>query len=49
MFEKVRASESSLLNFSCGNFEEMSLIQSCRELNDVSFEISLKSFKWELI
>ena len=48
MFEKVgdvKASEFSLLNFSRGSFEEISLIQSCRELNDVSFEIGLKSLK----
>ena len=41
----VRASEFSLLNFSRGSFEEISLIQYCRELNDVSFEIRFKSLK----
>ena len=41
----VRASKSYLLNSSRGSFEEMSLTQSCRELNDVSFEIRLKSLK----
>ena len=45
----VRASESHLLHFSRGIFEEISLILSCTELNDVSFEIRLKSLKWELI
>ena len=48
MFEKVgdvRAPESYLLNFCCESFEEISLIQSCRELNDVSFEIGLKFLK----
>ena len=42
MFEKVvdvRALESHLLNFSPGCVKDISLIQSCRELNDVSFEI----------
>ena len=28
----------NLFNLSRGSFEEISLIQSCRELNDVSFE-----------
>ena len=48
MFEKVgdvRTSESCLLNFSRRNFEETSIIQSCRQLNDISFEIRLKSLK----
>ena len=48
MFEKVgdvRASECYLLNFSLGSLEEMSLIQACRELNNVSFEIRLKLLK----
>ena len=44
-FGDVRASESSLVNFSPRGFEEVSLIQSCRELNGVSFEIRLKSLK----
>ena len=35
----VRTCESSLLNFSCESVEEISLIQSCRELNNISFEI----------
>ena len=48
MFEKVgdvRTSESYLLNISFGSYEEISLIYSCRELNDVSVEIKLKSLK----
>ena len=41
----VRASESCLLNFSCGSFEEISPIESCRELNSISFEIRQKFLK----
>ena len=41
----IRASKFYLLNFSDRSFEVVSLIQSCRELNDVSFEIRFKSFK----
>ena len=48
MFEKVGASESYMLNFSREGFEEIPLIQSCRELNDVSCEMRLKSLKCEL-
>ena len=40
-FEKIGASKSYLLNFSPGSFEEIFLNQSCRELNDISFEIRL--------
>ena len=36
----VRTSESFLLNLSHGNFE-ISLVQFCRELNDVPFETRL--------
>ena len=45
MFEKVGASESSLLKFSRESFDEISLIQSCEKLNDIFFEIRLKSLK----
>ena len=48
MFEKVGyvgTSESHLLNFSAEIFEEISLVQSCRELNDIPFELRPKSFK----
>ena len=41
----VRALESYLLNFSAGNFEEIFLIESCKEMNDVSFEIRFESLK----
>ena len=48
MFESwicVRASEICLLNSSRRGFEEISLMQSCRELNETSFEIRVKSLK----
>ena len=48
MFEKVgdvRESEAYLFNSSRGSFEEICLFQSCRELNDISFEIRLKDVK----
>ena len=45
MFEKVGDSESYLFNFSRGDFEEISLIQSYRELNDVPFETRLNYLK----
>ena len=45
MFGKIGTSECYLLNFSRGSFEEISLIQSCRELNDISFKIRSKSLK----
>ena len=41
----VGASESYLLHFSPGSFEDICLIESCRELDDVSFEIRLKYLK----
>ena len=43
--QDVRASESYLVNFSGGSFDEISIKQSCSELNDISFEIRLKSLK----
>ena len=45
IFGKVGTSESYVLNCSRGDFEEISRIQSCRELNDVSFETRLNYLK----
>ena len=48
MFKKVegiRTLECYLFNFTPGSFEEISVLQSCRGLNDVSSEIKLKSSK----
>ena len=45
MFEKVGGSKSYFFNFTHGDFAEISLIQSYRELNDVSFETRLNYLK----
>ena len=39
----LELSESYLVNFCRGSFEEIPLMQSCREFNEISFEIRLKS------
>ena len=50
MFERVGDVRTlGMFNFFRRNFEEISLIQSCRELNDVCFEIRFKSLKRKLI
>ena len=42
MFEKVGALESCLFNYLYWKFgEEMSLMQTCRELNEIFYELRL--------